>query len=258
VEACVQDISSWMQANKLKLNDEKTELLVITSTRQKGNITIPGLKVGSCYITPKQSARNIGIMFDDCMNMEAQIKTICRKAFFHLRNIQSIRRCLTFRATEQLIHAFVTSTLDNGNALLFGLPTSLLSKLQRIQNTAARILTHTPKYDHITPVLQRLHWLPVNRRITFKILLMTWRALNNMAPAYIKDLLIAYIPSRNLRSVSNMLLVVPRTRLKSYGDRAFSVAAPKLWNALPDNIRSAQTLSSFKQKLKTHLFQLNS
>ena len=155
-------LSLWCMLN------EKTELLVVTSTRQKGKVTIPGLKVGSHYITLKQSARNIGIMFDDSMNMEAQINTICQKAYFHHRNIKSIRKCLAYKATEQLIHAFVTSTLDNGNALLDGLPASLLSKLQRIQNTAARILTLTPKYDHITPVLQSLHWLPVSKRYISK------------------------------------------------------------------------------------------
>ena len=115
------------------------------------------------------------------------------------------------------------------------------------------MFSKTRKFYHITPVLKDLHWLPVRERINFKILLLTWKALNGIAPIYISDLLVHYQPNRTLRSSNKHLLAVPRTS-SSLGDRAFSVTAPNLWNALPSNIRCCENLISFKNLLKTHLY----
>ena len=134
------------------------------------------------------------------------------------------------------------------------LPDYQLKRVQRIQNTAARILTRTRKHDHITPVLEALHWLPVVKRIDFKILTLAYKCLHNLAPKYLEDLLEWYTPTRSLRSSDQHLLKVPKTRLKTFGDRSFSKAAPTLWNSLPLPIRSAESLDSFKKQLKTYLF----
>jgi len=111
------------------------------------------------------------------------------------------------------------------------------------------------KYEHITPLLKELHWLPVEQRIAFKILLLTFKALHKLRPSYIRDLLQTYKPVRSLRSSSMNMLVIPRSRLKFYGDRAFSVCAPKLWNNLPEHIKCGSNLRTFKCSLKTHLFK---
>ena len=108
---------------------------------------------------------------------------------FHLRNISKIRKFLSKESTEILIYAFVSSKLDHCNSLLYGLPAYQLAKLQVLQNTAARVVSLTRKYDHITPVLQSLHWLPVKFRIVFKVLLLVYKALNGMAPPYLSDML---------------------------------------------------------------------
>ena len=130
-----------------------------------------------------------------------------------------------------------------------------MQKLQRAQNAAARIITGTRKYDHITPVLRELHWLPVKERIDSKILLLTFKALNNMAPAYLKDTLRLQTSDRyKLRSEKSMALIVPKTKLTSRGDRAFCTAAPRLWNKLPTEIRRSKNVHAFKTRLKTHLF----
>ncbi len=157
---------------------------------------------------------------------------------------------------EKLVHAFMTSRLDYCNALLGGCPASSINNLQRpiVQNAAARVLTRSRKYDHITPILQSLHWLPIKYRISYKILLLAYKALNGLAPAYLTSLLSRYNPSRSLRSQNSGLLVVPRIAKSTKGGRAFSYLAPKLWNSLPDNIRGSDTLSLFKSRLKTHLF----
>ena len=153
------------------------------------------------------------------------------------------------------MHAFVTPMLDFCNSLLYGIPKHVLKRLQSVQNAAARVVTLARKRDHITPVLKELHWLQVQERVIFKILLLTYKALSNLTPSYISELVKRYIPSRNLRSsTSNRLVKVPYN-LKTYGFRAFSSAAPALWNELPQNIRCCSSVNEFKQLVKTHLFK---
>jgi hypothetical protein len=186
--------------------------------------------------------------------MTSHISTICRTAYMHLHNISHIRRYITIDATKALGHAFVTSRLDYGNALLIGLPRDQINKLQRIQNMAARVITFTPCRDHITPVLKDLHWLPVKCRIEYKILLRVYRCLNGMTPLYLANLLKRQSPGRT-RSSEQHLLDIPRTKLASFGDRSFRVMGPRLWNALPIVIKCCGTLSAFRKALKTHIFK---
>ena len=132
----------------------------------------------------------------------------------------------------------------------------MVSRLQLVQNTTARILTKTRKSEHITPVLASLHWLPVQYRIDFKILLLTYKALNGLAPSYLQELLTPYLPNRTLRSQDAGLLVIPRVNKSNTGGRAFSCRAPKLWNALPSFVREAGTVTVFKSRLKTHFYKM--
>ena len=138
--------------------------------------------------------------------------------------------------TKSLAHAFVSSKLDYCNALLIVLPKYQIDRRQSVLNTAARIIAFTCKYDHITPVVVR-HWLPVSYRTRFKVLRLTYKALNDLTPEYISELLNKPKYTRNLRSQSQHLLSVPKSRTVTYGDRAFSVCAPKLWNELPFQLR---------------------
>ena len=156
------------------------------------------------------------------MSFNLHIKQICRTAFFHLRNIVKIRSILSQSDAEKLVHAFVTSRLDYCNSLLSGCPNNSLKNLQLIQNAAARVLTGTSKRDHISPVLSSLHWLPVKYRIEFKILLLTYKSLNDQAPSYLKDLVVPYHPNRVLRSQTAGLLVAPRVSRSRMGGGAFS------------------------------------
>ena len=130
----------------------------------------------------------------------------------------------------------------------------LIAKLQRLQNSAARIVSRTGKYEHITPVLIKLHWLPIKFRIQFKVLLLVYKALNGLAPKYIKELLVPYKPRRHLRSEAKGLLDEPRTRLK-FGDRAFSISAPRLWNALPQHLKDSTSCQAFKKVSQNTPFQ---
>jgi hypothetical protein len=147
--------------------------------------------------------------------------------------------------------------MDYCNSLLVGLPKSLTNRIQRVQNTAARIIARTPKHHHITPILAELHWLPISARIEYKILLYVYKVLAGTAPVYLKELVEQRVPARSLRSSNSSQLVVPRTRTKSYGERAFRSAAARLWNSLPPHMRNITTVSSFKRTLKTHLFTIH-
>ena len=134
------------------------------------------------------------------MSLDKQIKSICKSAFFHLKNIGSIRNMLTDDACSQLIHSLVTVCIDYCNSLLYGMPDSALFRLQNVLNTVARILKKIPKFSHITDILKDLHWLPIRQRITFKILLLTYQACHNTAPDYLCELITPYCSARNLIS----------------------------------------------------------
>ena len=148
----------------------------------------------------------------------------------------------------------MTTNLDYCNAILHGLPKVLLNRLQLVQKRAARIVTFTEKYEHITPSLIDLHWLPVEYRIIYKILLLAYKAINGLSPSCISNLLSFCSSSYSLRSCSNKLLQAPRSKLKTYGDRRFSIAGSKLWNGIPASLRNTDSLDSFKKHLKTYLF----
>ena len=157
----------------------------------------------------------------------------------------------TFHRSENL---FVTSRLDFKNALLYGLPHYLLDKLQRVQNTAARLLCGMGKYDHISATLKSLHWLPVKQRIEFKISVLVYKCVNGVAPQYLCKLLHFYAKDHELWSADDKtLLETPQVRTK-FGERAFCCYAPKIWNSLPKAVRSSKSIDTFKKKVKSHLF----
>ncbi len=254
IQSCIQEIREWMASRKLKLNDSKTEMLLIHSRYRKGQ-EFPEVQIGDELITCNDSARNIGVVFDCYLSMDKQVSAITQQAFMELRNIAKVRNFFPPGALETLCHAFITSRLDNGNSLLYGLPKKLLNRLQYVQNSMARMITSTRKYDHITPVLKELHWLPITARINFKVLLITYKCLNGLAPEYLSELLKPF-DTQGMRSTEQGLLLIPRTHLVTYGDRAFSRAAPYLWNQLPRHIRNSSSVNVFKSRLKTYLFDL--
>ena len=146
------------------------------------------------------------------------------------------------------------SRLDNCNGLLYGLSDLLIGKLQRIQNSAARLVIRTRSYESVSPILHTLHWLPVKDRIIFKLLIIAYKCQHQLAPLYLQDLLQEYQPSRQLRSSSKHLLTPFTVVTKSYGHRSFQYSIPHLWNQLPSNIKECSSLDQFKSLLKSHLF----
>jgi len=182
---------------------------------------------------------------DPALNMNSHINNIIRSCYIQIRSLAKIRKYLSMEATEKLTHAFISSRLDNLNALLYNLPDYQLKRLQLVMNNAARLVMKLRKSCHITPVLIELHWLPIECRIKYKLLLLVFKCLQNLAPSYLCSLLQPYTPSRALRSSSQHLLIDPVSH-KKYGDRAFAVAGPRLWNALPMSVRQCSTVESLR------------
>ena len=176
---------------------------------------------------------NLGVTLDQNLSFQQHVSRTCQICYFELRRINFICHYLSQDALKTLISAFVLSRIDYCNSLLAGCPKQLIHKLQKVKNNAARLICRTPKFDHISPVLHTLHWLPVEQRIEYKLLLLAFKSVINDGPSYLSDLLKFYIPSRQLRSPSDTrLLRIPSFRLKSFGQRKFSYQASVLWNSL--------------------------
>ena len=256
IDCCIKAIRCWMRENKLLLNEEKTEFLLIGTKQQLAKVDIGHIKVGKVNIAPHSPVKNLGVWFDSNLSMVDHITKTCSAAFYYLYNIRRIRKYLTKECTETLIHAFISSRLDYCNSLLFGVPECHLHKLQRVQNAAARLIFQESRFCHITPLLKSLHWLPVKYRIVFKIILITFKAIHGLAPAYISELISVRDTRRyDFRSNDGLLLAPCRGKtLTTLGDRSFHAAAPKLWNDLPGSIRNTQSLNKFKKAIKTFLF----
>ena len=258
LQSCAADVRSWMNSNRLMLNDSKTELLVVAPKQHTESISSfnPTIQIGDANITPVECVKNLGCLFDQHMSMVPQVRAVCRSMYFHLHQIGQIRHYLTREARATAVVSLVLSRLDYNNGLLCELPQSVLNRLQVALNSAARLVMGIRRREHISPVLKSLHWLPVKERIQFKVLLITYKVFHNIGspPGYLSAILEHYTPPRSLRSGSKDLLSVKKAKGK-VGERAFQTAAPKYWNALSLHSRSATTISSFRNNLKTELFK---
>ena len=169
--------------------------------------------------------------------------------------LSSVRRFLTEDATKTLVTSYILSRLDYCNCLLMGTPNSVIQPLQKIQNFAARLVLLATRHHHSTPLLEKLHWLPISECIKYKVACMCFSTISGSGPAYLSELLHVYTPSRTLRSSSDTcMLEIQQYKCKTHGFRTFSCFGPHIWNSLPQDLRHCSTLSSFKAELKTYLF----
>uniref|UniRef100_H3A729 Reverse transcriptase domain-containing protein n=1 Tax=Latimeria chalumnae TaxID=7897 RepID=H3A729_LATCH len=257
LDECLEEIQAWMAVNWLRLNPKKTEVLLVGRKRLCENLLdslSPPSMSGGVLRLVKQT-RSLGVFLDTSLTLERQISSVVSLGFFHLRNIRRLRPLLPYDSLSTLMHAFVASRLDYCNALYAGLPLKSIHRLQLVQNAAARVVKNVCRFDHITPTLRELHWLPIRWRIVFKILVLVYKALNGLGPAYLQDFLTPYVPARPLRSESGNSLVVPRFRSK-LGERSFAFQAATSWNAIPVGLKASPSLSVFKSHFKTYLFDL--
>ena len=253
---CLTDISLWMKSSKLKLNSDKTEFIIIGTKQQRQKLSnhFP-VKLFDNDISPSDSVRNLGVIFDSDFSFHKHVSNICKSCFYHIRDLRRIRRHIPLSTAKTISNALISSRLDYCNSLINNIAKQDLSKLQRVQNCLARVILRAPRFSPSLPLLKQLHWLPVNYRIKFKLCTLTFRALAIHQPPYLASLLhFSNIP-RQLRSSTSQQLSIPRTKL-NLGKRAFSVAAPIIWNELPTTLKSCESLASFRKNLKTYLFKI--
>jgi hypothetical protein len=257
--ACIAAIGQWLSSNRLKLNPEKTEFIWLASPYHLRNIRQAALDVGGVSIAPSATVRDLGVVFDNTLNLNTHVSNTVKSCFFQLRQLKYIRKSLSKCNVKTLLHAFVTSRIDYCNSLLAGQPDCLIDRLQSVLNAAARLYAGVSKRSHVSNILcHELHWLKVPQRINFKICTLVHRCLHGNAPSYLAEYCVPLCDtgtclSRNRSSAKGDLLV-PRTKTKTYGSRSFSVVGPSYWNALPPNLKTELPYDTFMSKLKTHLF----
>ena len=256
MQSCISEVKAWATANMLKLNDNKTELMLVTSKRTKHLHNLPtSITIGNAQIPFKQSVKNLGLTLDCHLTMNAHVTNIARTCYFELPRLAFSRRFLSITATAILVSAFVLSRIDYCNSLLFGSTHDVTSHLQRIHNYAARVILRLPKSSSITTHLRSLHWLPVKVRNTYKIACLCCHS--STAPSNVADMLHKKpLHACNTRSSSYTmpLLNRPAHSKATLGDRSFSFDSSFVWNSIPNDVRCASSQSSFKVRLKTYLF----
>ena len=188
---------------------------------------------------------------DAALTMKDHVTELKKKCFLTLRNLRKIRFLLTTSQLKTIVNSLVVSCLDYCNSMFYGISSQLLHQIQLIQNACAKVITGKYKYDHMNDDLNKLHWLSVRKRVVFKICLLSFKAVNGLAPMYLNDMFKYAHYGHTVR------LIVPYGTTKSYGDRSFSVIGPKLFNALPETVKQALSVDAFKSSLKTYLFTLS-
>lgn len=253
---CLDAVFNWMRANRLQLNTAKTEILWCSTSRRRHQLPTAAVRAGSDHVTPSSTVRDLGIFIDSDVAMKSHVSRTVSGCFAVLRQLRSIRRSVSDAVFQTLVVSLVMPRLDYGNATLAGLPDYQYRRLQSVLNAAARLIHRSKRSEHITPLLRDLHWLRSRERIDFKLAVLVYRCLHGLAPRYLSDGIrrVTDVNRRCLRSSSSTKLFVQRTRLVTVGDRAFPIAGSRLWNALPGDVISAPTLSVFRNRLKTHLF----
>ena len=259
---CLDDIKEWMSASKLKLNPDKTQFIVFASKRQRGKLKAYFLyTILGSSLCPAESVKNLGVWFDSDFFLSKYVQNVFKTCVVQLHDFRHVRRFLTRDASVLVAYALVSSRLDYYNSLFRSLSKFNLRKLECIQNSAARIVSNTSRYTSITPILKRLHWLPVEHGSIFKTATLVYKFLHTGFPKYCAPYISSYSSSYSTRlrvvviSLSFLVKFQPSV-VKSIKQFSYSFAfdAPTVWNALTEEIHASPSLTSFRKHLKTYLY----
>ena len=240
-----------MNTNKLKLNDEKTEVVLINPKNYDVNIS--SLKIGDEDIVFSDKAKNLGVYLDKDLTMNIQITNVSKAIYLEIRKLKHMSKFVSECCLKTLSASFILSRLT---IAMLCTNKYQIDQLQKLQNFAAKVVMSKTLYDHVTPCLIELHWLPVSYRIDYKIAVLSFKCLHGLAPAYLSDLIDEYHPSRNLRSSSQKLLKKKVVKFEKLGKKSFAFSGPQVWNSLPFYLRNETSLEVFKKKLKTFYFEM--
>ena len=233
ISKCTLDVNNWMSSNKLKMNTDKTEIMLCGSLQKLKRIDVNSVIIGDECVYFSKSVRNLGIHLDQNLNLNTHIANTRKSCYYEIRNISKFRQFISEKAAIQLVVSLVLSKLDYCNSLFYNMSSDNFNKLQTVQNHAARVITKSVKRSSSLPILKSLHWLPIRQRVSYKVSIMVFKCLNDSSfPSYLKDLICIYTPNRTLRSSSDrFLLSKPFKKLSTFGQRSFHYAAPDIWNS---------------------------
>ena len=190
ISSTLDSVHTWLTRNRLTVNHSKTEYLLIGNLQQRSKVTTPAISFGNTSLIPSDSCLNLGVILDSDLSLKKHISFICQTLYYQIRQLRQICSCLDIRSAKLLANSLSSSRFDFCNSLLYGLPDSSISRLQRVQNYLARVvLPFTKRFDHITTALRMLHWLPIQQRILFKIAAITYKILKSKQPSYLFELL---------------------------------------------------------------------
>ena len=244
---CFQEIEKWMSEHFLLLNPGKTEIIVFGPKKVLTDLEINGVFLTqSVCIRLITEAKNLGFTLDSSLRLDPQIKKLKASVCHKLRNISKMKQFLSEKQLQIITQALVISSLDYCNAIYIGANKGLIKQLQSLQNRACRIIKGLKKREVVDQHLFDLHWLKIQERIEFKVLLLTFKCIHGLAPQYLSNLV-----EYSQTSCRNPQLATPSCS----PSKAFSSAAPKLWNNLPSDIKQTVNIEVFKSKLKAHLFR---
>ena len=256
---CTEAVCHWFQSNGLCLNPSKSEVVILgTAAATKSCNNIQTVNVAGADIPISSKLKSLGVIFDSQLTFSQHIASTCKSSYFHIRAMRHVQSCLPPQLLQTVACSIVTAKLDYCNSLLYGTSNANITKLQQVQNSLARLVTRTRKYDHISPVLAKLHWLPVSSRITYKIATLTSKVLTSNQPAYLSSTIHLRQPPRKLRSAEHYRLSETDIRKfpSDFSRRGFSNSAPTVWNNLPTNVTdSFRSHNIFCKLLKTHLYR---
>lgn len=259
IEHCLRHIKWWMSSNLLKINESKTQLLIVSPNNSSDCLLSDMLiSFGGSIILSSDNTTNLGVKFDSSMSFENHINGITSKGYHYLNNFYRVADKLTFDLKVQLITTYILPLLDYCNVILTAATQSNVNKLQKLLNNAVRFvysLNGRKRRYSITPFLKRLHILPVNYRIKYKLCLLVYKCIHGLAPKYLCELLTQKVTYERLRSSSDLLALHIDVPNRTYGEHAFSHVAPVQWNMLPQDLRFTPSLDDFKSRLKTHFFR---
>ena len=261
IKECFAEVKLWMSYNFLKLNDDKTEFIDIGYYISPIQSLDLGDSASDLLVSPVLAAKNLGFHFDHQLSMDDQINHISQICYLNLRNIRRIGSRLTHDLKVQLVHAHILSMIDYCNSSYAGVTDRNLQKLQKIQNNAVRFifkLNGKSKWTSISPYLKKLHFLPVLYRIQFKVALLVFKCINNLAPKYLKDLISLRDTKRMSMRLDDDFFILKTLRQPNFSktDAAFQYNGPRIWNSLPYSIRSIPDIAKFKKCLKTHYYEI--
>jgi hypothetical protein len=247
---------AWCLVNGMQINPDKTESIVFGAGTQLKKLDLKRTtSIAGAAVPLQDTVKIVGVTLDSGMTLDKHVSDICQSSNYHIRALRHIRPMLSSKLANELACSIVGSKLDYCNSLLANVSTTNIAKLQRVQNNLARIVCNVKARASTSSLLHKLHWLPVDKRIHFKLACMVRNVLDGNSPDYLRAAVTLYTPSRSLRSSNAGLLSIPNSANKlTIINRAFSFAAPTLWNSLSADTRLAPSYDIFKRSLKHELF----